>query len=560
MLRELHIENIAIIEKADIEFYNGFNVMTGESGAGKSIIIDSLNAVLGGRTTRELVRHGADRAVVTAVFDSDGVEGWLEENGIDLEDELIIQRKISAEGKSACRICGVPVSVAQLRELGGRLLNIHGQNDGRQLMDEESHLTYLDAYGNYESEYAAFRDAYDAYRAIKRKIDKLSMDEDEKRRMIESLEYRVAELSKANLESGEEAQLEARAEIMRNSEKLSENLGMAFGALYDGEYNALSMISDAVYGVRRVLGYTPDLSGAPDALEQARLLIEDVAEQIRDILAELDFSPDEFDRIETRLSQLKKLQRKFGTDEAGLIEMLESSKEKLDQMQSSGDLLKLYEKEAEQARLKAVKCASVLTEARIKAGEELAVRIRNELKDLSMPSVRFVTEIVPVEAKDGFVSTGADDVRFLISANAGEKPGRISKIASGGELSRIMLAMKTVFAEADPVPTLVFDEIDTGISGVAAQRVAEKIAGLANSVQIICVTHLPQIAAMGTHNFRIFKQEKSGRTFTSVLPMDYNSKIKEIARLQSGEILTQASLDGAAELIRAADAFKMSLW
>ena len=560
MLRELHIENIAIIEKADIEFYNGFNVMTGETGAGKSIIIDSLNAVLGGRTTRELVRHGADRAVVTAVFDSDGVEGWLEENGIDLEDELIIQRKISAEGKSACRICGVPVSVAQLRELGGRLLNIHGQNDGRQLMDEESHLTYLDAYGNYESEYAAFRDAYDAYRAIKRKIDKLSMDEDEKRRMIESLEYRVAELSKANLESGEEAQLEARAEIMRNSEKLSENLGMAFGALYDGEYNALSMISDAVYGVRRVLGYTPDLSGAPDALEQARLLIEDVAEQIRDILAELDFSPDEFDRIETRLSQLKKLQRKFGTDEAGLIEMLESSKEKLDQMQSSCDLLKLYEKEAEQARLKAVKCASVLTEARIKAGEELAVRIRNELKDLSMPSVRFVTEIVPVEAKDGFVSTGADDVRFLISANAGEKPGRISKIASGGELSRIMLAMKTVFAEADPVPTLVFDEIDTGISGVAAQRVAEKIAGLANSVQIICVTHLPQIAAMGTHNFRIFKQEKSGRTFTSVLPMDYNSKIKEIARLQSGEILTQASLDGAAELIRAADAFKMSLW
>ena len=560
MLRELHIENIAIIEKADIEFYNGFNVMTGETGAGKSIIIDSLNAVLGGRTTRELVRHGADRATVTAVFDSDGAEAWLEDNGIDLEDELIVQRKISTEGKSACRICGVPVSVAQLRELGGMLLNIHGQNDGRQLMDEESHLTYLDAFGHYEAEYNAFRSAYDEYRAIKRKIDKLTMDEDEKRRMIESLEYRVAELGKANLESGEEAQLEARADIMRNSEKLSENLGMAFHALYDGEYNALGMLSDAMYGVRRVLGYTPDLSGAPDALEQARLLIEDVAEQIRDILAELDFSPDEFDRIEARLSQLKKLQRKFGTDEAGLIEMLESSKEKLDQMQSSGDLLKLYEKEAEQARQKAVKCASALTEARTKAGEELAVRIRNELKDLSMPSVRFVTEIVPVEAKDGFVSTGADEVRFLISANAGEKPGRISKIASGGELSRIMLAMKTVFAEADPVPTLVFDEIDTGISGVAAQRVAEKIAVLANSVQIICVTHLPQIAAMGTHNFRIFKQEKSGRTFTSVLPMDYNSKVKEIARLQSGEILTQASLDGAAELIRAADAFKMSLW
>ena len=559
MLRELHIENIAIIEKADIEFFNGFNVMTGETGAGKSIIIDSMNAVLGGRTTRELVRHGAERAMVTAVFDSDGAEAWLEENGIDLEDELIIQRRISAEGKSNCRVCGVPVSVAQLRELGGLLLNIHGQNDGRQLMDEDSHLSYLDAYGDYEAEYAAFREAYEEYRAIKRKIDKLSMDEDEKNRMIESLEYRVAELSKAKLEAGEEAQLESRAEIMRNSEKLSENLGMAFGALYDGEINALGLISDAMYGIRRVLGYTPDLAGAPDALEQARLLLEDVAEQIRDILSELDFSPDEFDRIETRLAQLKKLQRKFGTDEAGLIDMLETSKDKLEQMQSSGDLIQLYEKEAAQAKAKAVKRAAELTKARMKAGEELAERIRNELKDLSMPSVRFVTEIVPVDAKDGFVATGADEVRFLISANAGEKPGRISKIASGGELSRIMLAMKTVFAEADPVPTLVFDEIDTGISGIAAQRVAEKIAGLAKSVQIICVTHLPQIAAMGTQNFRIAKQEKQGRTFTSVTPLDYNDKIKEIARLQSGEVLTQASMDGAEELIRAADAFKMNL-
>lgn len=560
MLRELHIENIAIIEKADIEFFNGFNVLTGETGAGKSIIIDSLNAVLGGRTTRELVRHGADRATVTAVFDSDGVEGWLEDNGIELEDELIIQRKISAEGKSACRISGVPVSVAQLRELGGMLLNIHGQNDGRQLMDEASHLKYLDAYGGYVNEYNAFREAYSEYRAIVRKIEKLSMDEEEKRRMIDSLEYRVAELSKANLEAGEEAQLEARAEIMRNSEKLSENLGMAFSALYDGEVNALGLISDAQYGVRRVLGYTPDLNGAPDALEQARLLLEDVAEQIRDLLSELDFSPDEFDRIETRLAQLRKLERKFGTDEAGLIEMLETGRQKLEEMQSSDDLIQLYEKQAAQARLKAKKCAAALTEARKKAGEELADRIRRELADLSMPSVRFVTEIVPVENKDGFVSTGSDEVRFLISANAGEKPGRISKIASGGELSRIMLAMKTVFAEADPVPTLVFDEIDTGISGIAAQRVAEKIAVLANSVQIICVTHLPQIAAMGTNNFRIMKQEKQGRTFTSVTPLDYNDKTKEIARLQSGEILTKASLEGAAELIRAADAYKMSLW
>lgn len=559
MLRELHIENIAIIEKADIEFSNGFNVMTGETGAGKSIIIDSMNAVLGGRTTRDMVRHGADRATVTAVFDSDGVETWLENNEIDIEDELIIQRKINVEGKSSCRVSGVPVSVSQLRELGGLLLNIHGQNDGRQLMDEASHLSYLDAYGDYDAEYAAFQEAYAQYKEIVRKINRLSMDEEEKRRMTESLEYRVSELSKANLEVGEEAQLEARAEIMRNAEKLSENLGMAFDALYDGQYNALGLIADAQYGIQRVLDYTPDLCGAPDALEQANLLLNDVAEQLRDILAELDFSPEEYDRIETRLSQLRKLERKYGTDEAGLIELLDTSRQKLEEMQSSDDLIQLYEKQAESARAKVRSCAAKLTVARKQAGAELAERIQRELAYLSMPSVQFITEIIPVGGKDGFISTGADEVRFLISANAGEKPGRISKIASGGELSRIMLAMKTVFAEADPVPTLVFDEIDTGISGIAAQRVAEKIASLAEQVQIICVTHLPQIAAMGTQNFRILKHEKQGRTFTAVTPLSYNDKIKEIARLQSGEVLTQASLDGAAELIHAADLYKESL-
>ncbi len=556
MLRELHIENVAIIERADIEFYDGFNVMTGETGAGKSIVIDSLNAVLGGRTTRDLVRHGAERATVTAVFDCDGMETWLEENGIDPEDELIIQRKISAEGKSACRICGVPVSVAQLRELGGLLLNIHGQNDGRQLMDESSHLRYLDAFGGYEQEYAAFREAYDAYRTVVRKMEKLTMDEDEKRRLTESLEYRVAELSRVELQAGEEARLEARAELMRNAEKLSENLGMAFSALYDGEYNAIGMISDASYGIRRVLSYTPELAEAPDALEQARMLLEDVAEQLRDLLAGLDFSPEEFDRIESRLSQLRKLERKFGTDEAGLIDMLEVGRRRLDEIQSSDGLLELYRKQAEQARRKVRDCAAVLTEARKCAGAELAERIQKELAYLSMPSVRFVTEIIPVESGDGFVSTGADEVRFLISANAGEKPGRISKIASGGELSRIMLAMKTVFAENDPVPTLVFDEIDTGISGIAAQRVAEKIAAVATGVQVICVTHLPQIAAMADTHFSVEKGERQGRTYTQVERMDRERRTQELARLIGGAAVTPALLSSAGELLDQAERYK----
>lgn len=559
MLKELHIENIAIIEKADIDFHDGFNVMTGETGAGKSIIIDSLNAVLGGRTNRELVRHGARKASVTAVFDPDGTEAWLEENDLEPEDELILQRKINAEGKSTCRVNGMPVSVTQLRELGNLLLSIHGQNDGRQLLDEGRHLAYLDAFGGYEGELNAFHAAYEEYRRAVKKMDQLALDEEEKQRLIESLEYRVTELSRAELQAGEEAQLEARAEIMRNSEKLSENLGMAFDALYAGEMNALGLVADAQYGLRRIADYAPNMPAAVESLEQAKLLLEDVAEQVRDVLSELDFSPEEFDRIETRLAQLKKLERKFGTDEAGLIEMLETSKQRLEEIQSSDELLHLLQKQAEEKRKQVVKCAGALTKKRIAAGEELAARIQKELAYLSMPSVRFVTEVVPVENAEGFTATGGDVVRFLISANAGEAPGRISKIASGGELSRIMLAMKTVFAEKDPVPTLVFDEIDTGISGIAAQRVAEKIAGLSRNVQVVCVTHLPQLAAMGDHNFRIEKQENEGRTFTSVVPLDYNGKSKEIARLQSGELLSETALAGANELINAAKTFKQSL-
>ena len=558
MLRELHIENVAIIEKADIEFYAGFNVMTGETGAGKSIVLDALNAVLGGRTSRELVRHGADKAAVRAVFDSDVAEQWLEENEIDREDELILQRRIQADGKNSCRVNGIPVSVAQLRELGSLLLNIHGQNDGRLLLDEARHLDYLDAFGEYSRELELFREAYSDYRTAVRKMNQLVLDEEEKQRLIESLEFRVAELSKANLQAGEEEQLESRAEIMRNSEKLSENLGMALQALYAGDINALGLVADAQYGLRRIADYAPGMPQAVDSLEQARLLLDDVSEQVRDVLDSLDFSPEEFDRVETRLAQLKKLERKCNADESGLIELLETSQQRLEEIQSSDELLELLKKQAEEKKKAAQKCAAALTEKRVAAGKQLAERIQKELADLSMPSVRFLTEVVPVESADGFTATGGDTVRFLVSANAGEKPGRISKIASGGELSRIMLAMKRVFAEKDQIPSLVFDEIDTGISGVAAQRVAEKIAELSETVQVICVTHLPQIAAMGDENFRIEKKEKDGRTFTSVTHLDYNGKSEEVARLQSGENLTETAIAGAGELIAAAERYKQT--
>ncbi len=556
MLRELHIENIAIIDRADIVFFPGFNVMTGETGAGKSIVIDSLDAVLGGRVSRELVRQGASKASVTAVFDPDDAQQWFQENDMESEDELILQRKINADGKSVCRVNGMPVSVAQLRELGGALLNIHGQNDGRQLLDEGRHLQYLDAFGEYAPEREAFLTAYREYRDAVKKAEQLSLDEEEKQRLMETLEFRIVELDQAKLEAGEEELLESRAELMRNSEKLSENLGAAFRALYDGDANAQSLIAEAQYGLNRVRDYAGALSGATETLEQARLLIEDVSEQVRDVLESLDFSPEEYDRIETRLAQLKKLEKKYRTDETGLITLLENSRQRLDEIQSSAELLGLLEKEVRQKRDVARKKAETLTQRRIEAGNRLAERIQKELSELSMPSVRFLTEVTPVQNEDGFTADGGDTVRFLISANAGQAPGRISKIASGGELSRIMLAMKSVFAEKDGIPSLVFDEIDTGISGIAAQRVAEKIADLSSRVQIICVTHLPQIAAMGDHNFRIEKQEKAGRTFTSVIELDYNGKSEEVARLQSGELVTETALAGAEELIATAERYK----
>ena len=557
MLNELHIENIAVIERADISFAPGLNVLTGETGAGKSIVIDSIGAVLGDRVSRELVRRGADRAVVTASFDLNAeVERFLRDNEIDAEDELVLQRRIGADGKSSCRVCGVPVSAVQLKELSSLLVDIHGQNDGRQLMDEKRHLSYLDRFGVSENLRQAYSAAYGRYRAVREQIEALRLDEEEKERLRDRLRYRIEELEKASLRKGEYEETAARLALLRNSEKLTEAIDNACALLYDGDENAVSLAQNAANFAQRAASYASELYDSVKSINDAVFSLTDAAETLRDLRESLDFSPEEFDLLESRLALLNKLRRKYGVEEEGLIALLDESRRKLDEIESADEIVQKLERELEKEVQNCREKAAELSAERKKASEILQRRIVEELRDLSMPSVRFAVAFTQVENEEGFNAGGCDQVRFLMSANAGEELGRISHIASGGELSRIMLAMKNVFAENDTVSTMIFDEIDSGVSGIAAQRVGEKLYSVSRGKQVMCVTHLPQIAAMADTHFLIAKSEREGRTYTSVTPLDRQGRAEEIARLHGGDNITLLTIASAEEQLTACESFK----
>lgn len=558
MLTELHIENIAVIEKADIEFGKGLTVLTGETGAGKSIIVDSLGAVLGARTSRELIRTGADKGVVSAVFETSAADEWFKENDIEHDGEIIIWRKIGTDGRSSCRVCGVPVTVAQLRELGTHLLDIHGQNDGRQLMDEERHLGYLDSFADDSAEVLEFSRNYDEYLACKREIKRLSVDELSKQRMADDLRYRIEELENAGLRAGEEDELSARRDLLRNSEKLTEALDGAYSLLYDSDENAVGIVDSATALVDKAAQYSDSFAEAAENLRNASSLLYDTAERIRDFRYTLDFSPDEYDALEARLALLRKLRRKYNMDEAGLLEHLDDCRQKLSELEYADDMLIKLEKKLHGIEISCRTAAAALTAKRSKAAAELEKRILGELRDLSMPSVRFSVEITPVDSDAGFGASGADSVRFLISANAGEALAPISRIASGGELSRIMLALKTVFSANDPVDAMVFDEIDTGVSGIAAQRVGEKMSDISCGKQVLCITHLPQIAALADNHELIVKTERSNRTYTEVHTLDRAGRRRELARMHGGDNISELTLASAEEQLCAADKYKLT--
>ena len=556
MLNELHIENIAVIEKADIQFQTGLNVLTGETGAGKSIIIDSISAVLGERVSRDLVRHGAEKGLVTAVFDLENAGEWLTENDIEAEDELIIQRRISLDGKSSCRVCGNPVTATQLKELGSLLIDIHGQNDGRQLMDERRHMEYLDRFGALEEELSLYQNEYRAYVKIQKEMEQLSMDEIEKARLSDSLQYQIAELERAELKVGEKDGLVARRDLLRNAEKLTEAVDEAFAALYGGEENAVAFAQNAEYYVSRASGIAPELEPAAAGIHDAVFALSDAAETLRDFRERLDFSPEEYDQLESRISLLNKLERKYSRGEEELIAYLDECKEKLDRIQYADERLAKLEKQLSLQAKRCEEAATRLSQKRKQAAVLLEKRIVDELRELNMPSVRFHVDFAALEGKTGFDAKGCDRISFVMSANAGEELGRISKIASGGELSRIMLAMKNVFAENDPVATMIFDEIDTGVSGIAAQRVGEKLYSVSRGKQVLCVTHLPQIAAMADAHYRIAKEERGGRTYTQVQLLDRDGRRHELARLHGGDHITETTLASAEEQLQSAESFK----
>ena len=557
MLEVLHIENIAIIEEADIRFELGFNALTGETGAGKSIVIDALSAVLGQRTSRELIRTGADKAFVSAVFS--GIAAAAEQLGIAPEEDgsLLLQREIGSDGKSTCRVNGRPVTVGQLKALGSRLLNIHGQHDGQQLLDEEQHLVFLDSFGNLKTLISAYTEKYNTFTDIQRKIQSLQMDESEKARRVDTLTYQINELERAKLRPGEEEELSARRNLLRNAEKFISAVSEADYALNgddsgDGALGLLRRAQDAVGAVRHL---DDDYARLYERMEALYSEAYDVAATIEDKREGFDFSPNELDDVESRMDQLYRLKKKYGSSVEDMLAYLERCRAELEQIEYAGDTLARLEQARTKAEKAAMTAARALSDGRRQAAERLSTQILEELRQLDMGKIRFAVDIT----EKPLGADGIDQVRFLMSANVGEELRPIHKIASGGELARIMLAMKNVLSEQDMVGTLVFDEVDTGVSGRAAQKVAEKMARISRRKQVLCVTHLPQLAAMADTHFSVEKGEKNGRTYTAVQRLDREQRRQELARLTGGSHVSQTMLDGAEELLAEAEKFRDSI-
>ena len=561
MLSLLHIENIALIQSADIRFEPGFNVLTGETGAGKSIVIDSIGAVLGERTSRELIRTGAKSALVTAVFTQVPPLPWLEENGFPTgEEELLLQRELQGDGRNVCRIDGKLVTVAQLRELGRQLLNIHGQHDGQQLLDPASHLGYLDQFGGCQPLLESYQEAYRKWHDIRREMDKLQMDEAERSRRVDTLNYQIQELERAQLKAGEDEELSARRTLLRSAGRLMEAVQSAEFALSGDEDRdgACSLIAQAEGEVQGVSSISPELSELSEKLTALRCAADDAADTLRDLSRSFDFSPGELDQVEERLDLLYRLRKKYGPTVEDMLAYLDRCRKELDQIQYADDTLARLEKDLKKAQKEAARRGESLSQARREAAGALQARVQEELRQLDMPKVRFQTEFTPKGGEAGMDETGLDEVQFLMSANLGEALKPIQKVASGGELARIMLALKNVLAEGDQIGTLVFDEVDTGVSGRAAQKVAEKMAQVARGKQVLCVTHLPQIAAMADTHFSVQKGEREGRTYTRLERLDRSQRREELARLIGGASITPSLLESAEELLRQAEQQKQA--
>ncbi len=547
MLSLLHIENIAVIECADISFDAGFNVLTGETGAGKSIVIDAISAILGERAYRDMIRTGADKASVRGVFTDVPNLPWFEENGVPYDEEVVVHREIYLDGKNVCRVNGTLVSVSILRKLGIQLINIHGQHDSASLFDENNHLIFLDAFADNVELRNEYAQRYETFSNLRREIARMTMDEGEKLRRMETLRFQIDEISKANLQVDEDTQLEQRRKLLQNSEKLSDGMNAAVACLYGDEEQdgAASLLSEAERELSRLLKYTDAYSEIHSRVTDLMYQVQDVAEELRDARDDLSYSPDELEQIESRLDIIHRLRRKYGATCEEILQYLESAQKELDEITFADDTLALLQKKCDKAEAEVKECATRLRESRKAASVLLTERILSELAQLDMPKVQFACQFAETELS----ANGADSVAFYMSANVGEALKPLNKVASGGELARIMLAMKNVLAEQDQVATLIFDEVDTGVSGRAAQKVAEKLRSVAKAKQVLCVTHLPQLAALATTHLFIDKQERSGRTYTTVTPLDLEGRKRELARIIGGANITENTLKSAEDML-----------
>jgi len=549
MLSLLHIENIAVIESADISFDQGFNILTGETGAGKSIVIDAISAILGERAYRDMIRTGTNRASVRAVFTDVPELPWFAENGVEYDPETIIQREVHLDGKNVCRVNGTLVTVSILRKLGIQLINIHGQHDSASLFDEANHLQFLDSFAANDDLRNAYAAAYETVAKLRREIDSLTMDESEKIRRMETLRYQIEEISKAELEPGEDEALEERRKLLQNAEKLSNGMDAAVECLYGGDESdgAATLLAEAERELARLARFTDAFAQLHEKVADLMYQVQDAAEEVKDARDDLSYSADELEQIEARLDVIHRLRRKYGVTCADILAYLERARQELDEIEFSDDHLERLKGKLAKAEKAAWASAEALRENRKKAAVELSGRILTELAQLDMPRVQFSCEFTELD----LTPNGADAVAFYMSANAGEALKPMSKVASGGELARIMLAMKNVLAEQDQIATLIFDEVDTGVSGRAAQKVAEKLRSVARNKQVLCVTHLPQLAALANTHLLIAKSERAGRTYTTVTPLDMEGRKRELARIIGGANITEITLKSAEEMLGA---------
>ncbi|MCI9575814.1 MAG: DNA repair protein RecN [Clostridiales bacterium] len=554
MLSQLYIENVAVIEEASIDFHTGLNVMTGETGAGKSIIIDAIHAIIGERTSKEMIRSGANLAHVSAMFQdiNETALEKLEELGYKTEEDgsLLIQRTIRLDGKGTCKINGRPATVSTLKAIAPMLINIHGQHESYLLLSLDLHAHYIDQVGRLDTLVSQYRVSYDRMKEIQAEWKACNMDEAEKARKMDLLQYQIDELESANLKVGEQEILAEQKTKFLNHGKIVSALNMARDILSGNEERegVVSMLSAASGALEEIEEYLPAVESILNCLREIEYGLEDLREELRDASSDLEYYPEDLEQIEQRLDLLYRLSLKYGSTEEEMLQFLQRCMEEWNQVQDSEERLERLTQEYEQAKTESIQLAAELSERRSQVAEEFTAQVKEQLRFLDMPGVDFVVsqERVPLNR------CGCDKMEFFLSTNIGEPLKPMAKIASGGELSRIMLAIKTVLADKDTVDTLIFDEVDTGISGSAAQKVGQKLREASQDRQVICVTHLAQIAALADHQYQIKKSTQNGKTFTEVIWLDFEGRKQELARLIGGSQITPLTLQNAEEMLNLA--------